>query len=367
MPWCKGAGSSLECPKHKGKYDIIIAGAGTAGLTAAALFKNKYKEDGSPFKIVGLEANNKTFSDGFAGRMGGSLPLSAGPNSNSFDMYLDLGGQYVSTNPSTIDRDDFYQRPNRPNDLLQDLLSDISPNEAVDFSDMLLNSPSPSCLSNCSRDVTYHGSSDFRWNDSTWYQFFADNIVKPNNIEEDFVYGCQVRDIKTSIKLVSAVCYNSNTDKFEEYDAEKVLVTASMQVLKDRAISFTPELPDTHRFAINRWTGGNGLKAWLEFNDDINWFKGNMYVREVFVPDFYGPSQPFVFNRCGFDFNPTGFGFGDGLYFFDETYSNPSSDKNVIGFFAHGLCADLLVRCSVCVIVDYCSLRAPHTYTYSSY
>ena len=274
MPWCKGgAGSSLECPKYKGKYDIIIVGAGASGLSAAALFKNKYKEDGSPFNIIGLEANNKTFSDGFAGRMGGSLPLSAGPNSNSFDMYLDLGGQYVSTNPSTIDRDDFYQMPNRPNDLLQDLLSDISPNEAVDFSDMLLNSPSPSCQSNCSSDVTYHGSSDFRWNDSTWYQFFANNIVKPNNIEEDFVYGCQVRDIKTSVKLVSAVCYNSNTDKFEEYDAEKVLVTASMQVLKDRAISFTPELPDTHRFAINRWTGGNGLKAWLEFDDEINWYR----------------------------------------------------------------------------------------------
>lgn len=53
-----------------------------------------------------------------------------------------------------------------------------------------------------------------------------------------------------------------------------------------------------------------------------------------------------LFN-CGYDFDPTGNGPGDGLYFFDEAYSNPSSDKNVIGFFAHGTCADTLVRCSV--------------------
>ena len=355
MPWCKGgAGSSKECPKYKGKSDIIIIGAGASGLSAAALFKNKYKEDGSPFNIIGLEANNKTFSDGFAGRMGGSLPLPDGPNSNSFDMYIDLGGQYVHTSPSTIDGDDFYQRRGSgPNDLLQDLLSGISPNEADDFSDMLLSSPSPSCIgSNCSGDVTYDSSYNFRWNDSTWYQFFADNIVKPNNIEEDFVYGCQVRDIKTSTKLVSAVCYNSNTDKFEEYDAEKVLVTTSMQVLKDRAISFTPELPATHRFAINQWTGGNGLKAWLQFDDEIDWYKGNMYVNPVVLLDFFGPSDFLVLNNCNEDFDPTGDGPGDGLYFFDETYSNPSSDKNVIGFFAHGTCADTLVRCSVYNIVD---------------
>ena len=95
---------------------------------------------------------------------------------------------------------------------------------------------------------------------STWYDFVNENIAKT---------------VKHKIKFntpVSAIDYSENkiivkTTNGETYEADRVLVTVSIGVLKSNKITFKPEMNEEKKKAIESITFHPGFKVAMKFSD----------------------------------------------------------------------------------------------------
>ncbi len=213
---------------------VLITGAGAAGLIAGHIL-NQYNID---FQI--LEASSV-----FGGRVKDIK--------NFADFPIDLGAEWIHTHPS----------------ILKKLLNT---NPSKDFIDTIVYNPQTISVFKDNelktRDLFSVFYSEYKFKDTTWYSYFDKYIVP--NIKEKIIYNTPVKSINYSKDKVAVSSYSNNT-----FEADKVILTVPLTVLKDNDIDFNPALPPEKLEALNKVDMPDGIKVFIEF-------------KERFYPDILG-------------------------------------------------------------------------------
>lgn len=224
---------------------VIIIGAGAGGLSAGYLLK----QQGTDVEI--LEA-----SSAYGGRM---------RISDSFaDFPIPLGAEWIETN--------------------EDVFENIVNNPSLDINiDTIVDRP------------------DRKFVNYSWYHFYEDYIIP--HIVANISFDTIVESIDyTGDKAII-------TTPNQVYEADKIIVSAPLMVLKEREIRFYPDLPQSKWRAIQDAPIWEGFKAFFEFK--VN---------------FYGDEE-YVFTLS--DANS-----GNKLFY--NAALGQKSDKNIMGIFAVG-------------------------------
>lgn len=208
----------------KGK--VLIIGAGAAGMMAGySLFQN-----GVDFEI--LEAGTT-----FGGRVKQDVNLA--------DFPLDIGAEWIHEKPSLFKRLINDQNTVGSLDLAPYNLKSISIYKNGNLQDINFVSP-------------FYG--EYKFTSSTWYQFFEKYIV--SNFPDKITYNSPVTDIDYSGDQVAVTTLSGDA-----YYADRMIVTASLNVLKDGLIKFNPTLPQAKLDALNRTEMPDGLKVSIRFTE----------------------------------------------------------------------------------------------------
>jgi monoamine oxidase len=151
---------------------------------------------------------------------------------------------------------------------------------------------------------SYKGSNelDYKWIDSTWFDFFNDFIAP--SIMDDIQFNCAVNAIDYRTTNIKVTCGGGAT-----YSARKVVVTVPLPVLKAGNIRFLPALPTDKTSALSKVSMSPGIKVFLKF------------------------SQKFYYNDFGYakDANAN----DNERYFYDATYGQ-TTNEYILGLFAVG-------------------------------
>lgn len=267
-------------------YDAIVIGAGAAGLTTAY---DLFYEEGVQVKI--LEASD---------RIGGRLKKAP---ANFADFPIDLGGEWIHTNPKVLD----------------ELAGDIPyegqtfryrPEQYLEWNGNGWNSETL-------------GGSDFRFLNGTWFDFFNDYMAV-DLIENDTIeFNCQVSRVEYTATPAIVTCRNGKS-----YQANHVVVTAPLPVLKRGDIIFDPSLPTATERAIDSSQYFQGLKVFFRFDRN-------------FYHDAFGVAS---------DYRNYNHNTGD-RYFWDEAQGQ-STSQNILGFFSVGTLSEPYIELSDQEIVD---------------
>ena len=250
-------------PNFDGK--VIIVGAGAAGLTAGFILKQQNID----FEI--LEAATI-----YGGRVKKSDDLAEFP--------IDLGGEWIHTNPKVLAR-------------LLSAATDV--NASVDT--ITYNPQTISVWKNGElkkRNIASNFYSEWKFKNTTWYDFFEQYMVP--DIKDNIVLSTAVNAINyTDEKVILS------TNQGISYEADKVLVTVPISILKDEYIDFQPALPADKIDAL----------ATVDFPEIIKIF---IKFKERFYPDLV------ALNNVNSD---------DLIY--DAAFGKGSSD-HVLGLFSIG-------------------------------
>jgi monoamine oxidase len=116
-------------------------------------------------------------------------------------------------------------------------------------------------------------------------------------------------------------------DQLNEYEADRVIVTAPIPVLFSDAMEFQPALPSLHRQAINSIGMGRGYKLILKFNAPF-WpaDMGSLYTAGL-VPLYW----PTASQRSGSDFLLTAFIMGAQADQFATLHANGEAISTILG------------------------------------
>ncbi len=226
----------LVCQKENGdssaaslNYDgeVLIIGAGAAGLMAAyRLAQNQIR-----FRVLEASAT-------FGGRVKKIQDFA--------DFPIDLGAEWIHDEPT--------------------IFRDMIRNDQVDGSiDLIPYNPSEikgwrnGKLRNHSFFSTFY--SEYKFKSTTWYDFFEDFIVPTIGLN-NMTFNSPVNEIDYSGNRVSVTTTNGTV-----YEADKVLVTASINVLQGGLISFMPALPQSKINALDEFYMPDGLKVFIQFSE----------------------------------------------------------------------------------------------------
>jgi monoamine oxidase len=214
--------------------DVIIIGAGASGLAAA----NKLEEKGISYQI--LEATDK-----FGGRIQ--------KNESFADFPIDLGAEWIHEDKSILNYL-INQSGNEPNvqtilyqpmnvkQVVGDVISQVPHEEMVDYyADYI---------------------TEYKFKSTTWYDFINENFAK--NVVQNVIYNSIVKTIDyTGNKVIVT------TENGMKYEADKVILTVSVGVLKSNAITFIPALPGKKNTAIQDVEFLPGFKLFMKFSDQF--------------------------------------------------------------------------------------------------
>ncbi len=207
---------------------VLIIGAGAAGLTAGHIL-NKHNID---FEII--EASSV-----FGGRVKRI--------DNFADFPIDLGGEWIHTEPSIFAK----------------LLNEPATNgniELIRYSPDSIYTWHNNKLSSHNWASNFYG--EYKFKNSTWYGFFEKYIVP--NIRDKIIYNTPVNEIDYSADKVFVKSINNDT-----FEADKILVTVPVSILKSNAIRFLPNLPPEKMNALNNVYMPDILKVFIEFSEDF--------------------------------------------------------------------------------------------------
>ncbi|GAB5554474.1 MAG: hypothetical protein Sapg2KO_40650 [Saprospiraceae bacterium] len=224
---------------------VIIIGAGVGGLSAGYLLNQK----GIDFEILEATAQH-----------GGRIRI----NTDFADFPIPLGAEWIETDLGIFDK----------------IVNDSSVSVNVQ---------------------TFEDAPDQKFLNSSWFNFFEEYVVP--SISSKISYNTIVQAIDYSGDKVMISSQNG------ERLADKVIVSVPLQILKNEAISFTPNLPENKINAINDAEIWEGFKAFFEFSTA-----------------FYGEN--------GHEFSVSPKTDGQKLYY-DATFGQNSS-KNILGLFVVG-------------------------------
>ncbi len=270
---------ALDSQSSKGK--VVIIGAGAAGLTA-----------GFWLNRMGIEVQILEASD----RIGGRLRKLEG----FADYPIDLGGEWIHTHPRILEKiTSGHQSRALPDTIKYEI-------------DAYRQWTGHKWKSYSAKRIF---PTDYKFVRSTWADFLATYLVPPisdsislNTAVAKIAYG-NSSESKVVIKTVSGA----------EIEADAVLVTASLAVLKSGIIQFDPVLPADKQNAIRKGTMPGGLKAFFKFS-------------EKFFPLGFGLAK--------YDDREAG-----DIYYYDPGFGQ-DSDQAILGLFAYGKVAEPLLQMS---------------------
>jgi len=275
--------ASLNTSKFKG--NVIIIGAGASGLYAAKTLLDNSVE----FTI--LEADS---------RIGGRIKKIE----NFADFSIDLGAQWLhgkntflkkvadTNNISTyVDNAEWVHKwyqgqfvnsfPQHYNDFKDILNGEYSALPDVSFKNYgiqhnypadvikLLELPASTSGSSASRvSVRGYVEESYKWNYGTYGFWFSKSLY-------DFYDEVVISKVKHKVKLnsvVSKVDYSGDkvkvyTNNGNSYEADKVIITVAIPILKDGDINFVPALSSEKTEAFSKIGMGQGAKVFLKFSN----------------------------------------------------------------------------------------------------
>jgi hypothetical protein len=208
------------------------------------------------------------------------------------DFPIDIGGEWIHVHPSILDVL-AYDNATEQLNIIQ-YLSEYEEWDGLQWETVAFN------------------STDYKFVGYTWFDFFNDYLAP--FVEDNLYLNCQVTaiDWSSSSSKNSVQCADGR-----QWLADHVIVTASIKILQDGDIQFTPPLPTDTRDAIEAIQMMSGLKVFLKFSA--------RFYKDAF--EFATDYQGILIGQ---------------RYYYDATYGQPT-DENVLGLFAVGDAADPFV------------------------
>jgi len=291
---------------------VIVAGAGIAGLAAA----QKLKEKG--FSVIVLEAQEKAggrlrtdrtlgvaFDEGasWIHGPGGGNPLTtlaqkAGANTFLTDddnvVVFDTNGtSYADTFLESSENQfnnalDAVRNAGNLNQSFQSVFSSLYPSQ---MNDRLWKYMLSAFLEfNTAGDISKLSSKFFDDDEA----FPGDDLIITNGYDKFTDYLGKNIDIRLNTRI-TAVDYSGNkvivTANNQTFEADHLIVTVPLGVLKNNTISFTPALPSEKSQAIGRMQIGNVNKFLLVWNNAF-WDTNLQYIG--YTPDTKGKFNYFL-------------------------------------------------------------------------
>jgi monoamine oxidase len=204
-----------------GVASVVVVGAGAAGLTAAHLLVS------AGVDVVVLEA-----APTYGGRIRRTLDF--------VDFPIPLGAEWLHVDPDILE-----QIAGEPVDV--DLVG-YEPDEPLGYFDGELVT------------IPLDETDDLKFVGSSWFDVFDEYVVP--SVADRLRFGRRVVRIETTDVGVAVT-----DDTGEVVDADAVIVTVPVAVLRDRDITFVPDLPDHKWAAIDDVHLWGGMKAFFEFDE----------------------------------------------------------------------------------------------------
>ncbi|MFT7474523.1 MAG: monoamine oxidase [Verrucomicrobiales bacterium] len=205
---------------------VIVVGAGAAGMTTAYLLNQ------AGVDVVLLEA---------ARTHGGRIKT----NTDFVDFPLPMGGEWIHTDSGVLDR------------IVNDPSVEVDV-ETIGYQD----TDEAGFFDGTLRTGSLGPYSDLKFVGETWLTFF-DSFVMPS-IADSLVVNTPVAKIFYSSSGVTVVDMAGDTRT-----ADAVVVTVPIQVMKNRDITFEPELPVQKLDAFDDAFVWGGFKAFIEFSEQF--------------------------------------------------------------------------------------------------
>ena len=211
---------------------VLIIGAGAAGMAAGHLLA----QNGIDFQI--LEASNT-----YGGRM---------KRTTSFvDFPIPLGAEWLHVAENEL--------TNILNDTSTQISTQFLSYQAEDSIGYYENG-----------NLTYSSLStefgndfiDKKFINSTWFDFFEEYIVP--SVSSKMNLNTQIVSVDYQGDKVIATDSNGQT-----YESDKIIITVPLKVLQEGDITFLPELPSSHKNAVEDAPIWGGLKVFLEFSQSF--------------------------------------------------------------------------------------------------
>ena len=215
------------------KYDyakeIAIIGAGASGLAAANILeKNKLN-----YQI--FEA-----SDRYGGRL---------KKSEFADIPIDLGAEWIHNLPEILPK------------LVSD--SDSAKNyQLIPYhltNTFRWNGKKLKKVTKFENDIRFNFMPEYKFKNSSWYDFVDENFAQ--KVEKNILYNKEVKSINYQGNDVNLTFSDGSS-----VDVDKVLITASIGVLKSSNIEFIPELSTKLYDAMNSIQFKYGFKLIMKFS-----------------------------------------------------------------------------------------------------
>jgi len=230
---CSKEGKSVNV-KSEFQGNVIIVGAGAAGLAAA----KKLEEKGIGYQI--LEATDK---------VGGRIQK----NENFADFPIDLGAEWIHEDKSILNY--LINQPENEPNIETILYQPMNVQQVV--GNTISQIPNQDMIDYYADYIT-----EYKFKNTTWYDYIDENFAQ--NIEQNIIYNSKVTTVDyTGNKVVLT------TENGTEYQADKVILTVSVGVLKSNAISFNPPLSLEKTTAIQDVEFLPGFKLFVKFSDQF--------------------------------------------------------------------------------------------------
>ena len=220
--------------QHSFTGHVIIIGAGAAGLAAAS----RLESSGISYTI--LEAT---------GHYGGRVQK----NTTFADFPIDLGAEWIHADKGSLN-----QLLGKQGDEPEQAVIHYAPMDVLEIS----AAGEISKVSSAALNIAYAAYPEYKFKDTTWYDYLDTNFARL--VKDKIVYHSPVTAIDYRDAVVTVTTENGDV-----YQADKVISTVSIGVLKANAIRFIPELPARKQQAITSTAFYSGLKLFIKFSEDF--------------------------------------------------------------------------------------------------
>ncbi|MCI4671783.1 MAG: FAD-dependent oxidoreductase [Bacteroidia bacterium] len=254
---------------------VVIIGAGGAGLAAAKILER------NNIDYLILEA-----SDRYGGRLKKDITLA--------DFPIDLGAEWIHSNPKVLNI-----IKGKNGDEIDEELIPYKLNTALNWDGKELK-PAKSYLK-----YFYDFMPESKFKNSTWFDFLDQHIAQ--EVRHKIVYHSPVISVEQTGDKVFIKTQGGNA-----YEADKVLITIPIGVLKSNKIKFSPELSPDKQKAIDSISFLTGFKVAMKFS-------------ERFYPDLI---------QC-----ETGYGLKGGEKSYFDMAFGKNTESNILGFLCAGKAA----------------------------
>ena len=114
---------------------------------------------------------------------------------------------------------------------------------------------------------------EYKFKNTTWYDFINENFAQ--DVAQNIIYSSKVTSVDYTGDQVLLTTENGT-----EYQADKVILTVSVGVLKSNAITFIPSLPTEKIAAIQAVEYLPGFKLFMKFSDQF-YEKKNTHIQII--------------------------------------------------------------------------------------